>query len=352
MNLSESYKNRIQKLSGIVAENGTGIEPSYDDINDFIYEGEGIFDFQSAKRFSEKILGYNIVKYIGSGSYGASYLTDKRTKLKFTFNVKEFEFAKRHIGGNNEFMADYYNAGKIDRGTYFIEMEYLDPLPSDIKQELEKTLACIISDTSDCHKENMRNRIDHIRTQLGNDGNDIFNWDNYGLKNNQIAIFDPIYENKNTITESYKKRLQELAGLTSNLNANFFKWFDGSKIVNKDGSPMTVHHGTGKKFSSFNIKKSTMSIIWFSSNRKSIETGESGAVGISHIMDLYVSMKNPAGWPEYDKYGLEELVHLGYDGAILPNSDGTFDGFVFEPNQLKSVANKGEWNPGNSNVFK
>jgi hypothetical protein len=43
---------------------------------------------------------------------------------------------------------------------------------------------------------------------------------------------------------------------------------------------------------------------------------------------------------------------LGYDGVILPDADGTFTGFVFEPNKLKSVNNKGEWNPGDKNIYK
>ena len=93
-------------------------------------------------------------------------------------------------------------------------------------------------------------------------------------------------------------------------------------------------------------------IIWFTSNKGAVEAGEVGAAGKGHIMDLYVSMKNPAGWDEYQKYGLGQLESLGYDGAILDNGDGTFDGFVFEPTQIKSVANKGEWNASNKSIYK
>lgn len=156
------------------------------------------------------------------------------------------------------------------------------------------------------------------------------------------------------LLESYKKRLQELSGIKeepNNLNDNFWNWFSGSKVINSDGTPMIVHHGTGKKFSKFSLKNAPQPIIWFTSNKSSIEAGEAGAAGKGHVMNLYALIKNPAGWKEYEKYGLGQLKGLGYDGAILPDSDGSITGFVFEPNQLKSVKNKGEWNSGDKNIF-
>lgn len=132
---------------------------------------------------------------------------------------------------------------------------------------------------------------------------------------------------------------------------NFEAWFKDSKVVDAEGNPLVVHHGTSNDFKVFDLKKATQGIIWFTSNKSAIERGEVGAQGSGNIMDLFVSMKNPAGWDEYEKYGLSQLEAMGYDGAILSNGDGTFDGFVFEPTQLKSVKNKGKWNPGSKNIF-
>jgi len=152
------------------------------------------------------------------------------------------------------------------------------------------------------------------------------------------------------IRKLVRKTLSE--GLESNLNDNFKNWFAGSKVVDKHGNPLPVHHGTAKKFSKFNLKNAPQPIIWFTSNKGAVEAGDVGAAGRGHIMDLYASIKNPAGWNEYEKYGLGQLHSMGYDGAILPDPDGTFTGFVFEPTQLKSVVNKGEWNPNDKNIFK
>ena len=138
----------------------------------------------------------------------------------------------------------------------------------------------------------------------------------------------------------------------SELNTNFNSWFSGSKVVNSDGSPFIVYHGTSKKFSKFNIKKATQGIIWFTSNKESVEAGEVGAQGRGYVMDLYADIKNPAGWNEYEKYGLGQIESMGYDGVILPEQDGNITGFVFNSEQLKSISNKGDWDKGNKNIFK
>ncbi len=155
------------------------------------------------------------------------------------------------------------------------------------------------------------------------------------------------------LSESFKIRLSELAGVkkTGELNDNFYNWFNGSKVVDKSCNPMVVYHGTGKKFKKFNIKKGNQPIIWFTSDRNSVEAGEVGAQGKGHIMDLYVTIKNPAGWKEYGNLGLGQLRDRGFDGVILPDDDGTFTGFIFNANQIKSVFNDGSWDADDANIY-
>jgi hypothetical protein len=131
----------------------------------------------------------------------------------------------------------------------------------------------------------------------------------------------------------------------------FKQWFKDSKVVGTDGKPLVVYHGTSSNFRAFNIKKSVMSIIWFTSDKSKIENGESGAQGRSKVLELYASIQNPADWKAYDQLGLGELISRGYDGAILPDGNGHFDGFVFEPNQLKSATqNRGNFDVHNKNL--
>ena len=130
----------------------------------------------------------------------------------------------------------------------------------------------------------------------------------------------------------------------------FKNWFRNSKVADSQGNPVVVYHGTDKKFRAFSKKKSIMGIIWFTSNKADIEAGEVGAAGKGNILEMYASIQNPAGWEEYDKLGLWELQARGYDGAMLKHKDGSFTGFVFNPTQLKSVKNKGTFDPSNKNL--
>ena len=121
-------------------------------------------------------------------------------------------------------------------------------------------------------------------------------------------------------------------------NSKFNEWFKDSKVVNDDGSPRIVYHGTNNLFTKFDTKKSAMGgIIWFSTDENYIKNGESGAAGNKYIMKLYISMKNPAGWNEYEKYGLGQIEDLGYDGVILPFNDNQYNGFVFNSKQIKII---------------
>lgn len=132
----------------------------------------------------------------------------------------------------------------------------------------------------------------------------------------------------------------------------FKKWFGDSKVVDDKGQPMVVYHGTSDKFTTFNMKKATQGVAWFTSDRAAVETGDVGAQGRGQIMDLYASIQNPAGWSEYDKLTLDELQQRGYDGVLLPDGDGSVTGFVFEPTQLKSASgNKGTFDPKQGNIM-
>lgn len=106
-----------------------------------------------------------------------------------------------------------------------------------------------------------------------------------------------------------------------------------SLLENKNS--MIVYHGTGAKFRKFNLKKSAQGIIWFTSNKEKIKSNDIGANSRGYIITAEVTINNPAGWNEYQKYLLGQLKGLGYDGVILPEKNNHFDCFVFDPKQIK-----------------
>lgn len=133
---------------------------------------------------------------------------------------------------------------------------------------------------------------------------------------------------------------------------NFWRWFGESKVVDGQGRPQVVYHGTDTKFTKINMRKGAQGLFWFTSDKSKIEAGEIGAAGKGVIMELYAKVENPADWKQYNRLGLYEYGREGIDGAILKDADGSFDGFVLDNKQIKSVANKGQFDPANANILK
>lgn len=152
------------------------------------------------------------------------------------------------------------------------------------------------------------------------------------------------------LNEFIRTTIEEFVN-NDNLNDNFWAWFGDSKVIDSNGNPIVVYHATNKDFKSFNFKNAGQPIIWFTNDLNAIKNKEVGAAGYDFTKELYVSIKNPCGWNEYEKYGLGQLENMGYDGCILKDNNDTFSGFVFNPNQIKSVKNKGTWNVNSNNIF-
>ena len=105
---------------------------------------------------------------------------------------------------------------------------------------------------------------------------------------------------------------------------------------NSQPNTYKVYHGTNQEFNKFDFNKSTQGIVWFTDNVESIKNGEHGGGGNKHIMTRYITINNPAGWDEYEKYGLQQLEDMGYDGVILPQGDKT-DYFVFSNKSIRKI---------------
>lgn len=131
----------------------------------------------------------------------------------------------------------------------------------------------------------------------------------------------------------------------------FTEWFGDSKVVDENGAPLVVYHGTDQIFEAFDPYKSIGSQFWFTNKREEIEGGNVGAAGRGVIVEVHLSIQNPAGWAEYDKFGIGELIGLGFDGLALPDTDGQTTYVAFEPTQIKSVNNRGTWDGNDDRIL-
>ena len=97
-----------------------------------------------------------------------------------------------------------------------------------------------------------------------------------------------------------------------------------------------VFHGSATDFDAFDPDRALGTQFWSTTDRKAIEAGEVGAQGAGVIKELYVNIQNPAGWNEYDQFGISELIDQGFDGIAL-EEDGETTFVAFSPDQYRSV---------------
>lgn len=135
------------------------------------------------------------------------------------------------------------------------------------------------------------------------------------------------------------------------------------ELLNEDGTPKAVYHGTGANFTVFKSENGT---YWFSESIDYAEAmayeraGKNGRVGA-----FYLDMKNPYRAklppgqftdPGYEKPIIEKAKSGGYDGVIIENdtdSDIEAETFyvVFLQNQIKSATdNIGTFDRGNNDT--
>ena len=154
----------------------------------------------------------------------------------------------------------------------------------------------------------------------------------------------------------------------------FNAWFGQSKVVDKDGRPLVVYHGTASDFSVFDKSKrgsvsdtsdSMLAFYFTSSQRRANQAAAdaresydepSGAV----VMPVYLSMQNPMisraaqGTPNQTAGLLKRALASGHDGVIFDRGEmGGRDYAVFDPEQVKSaIGNDGAFDPNSADITK
>lgn len=136
------------------------------------------------------------------------------------------------------------------------------------------------------------------------------------------------------------------AGQLKTDTPEFKTWFGESKVTDGQGKPLVVYHGTAKAFDRFDANKTMDGVFWFTSDKTKLERGEAGAAARGELMPVYLSAKNLAGWDQYEKFSIDELIAQGYDGIQLDD-----DYVIFEPTQIKSVNNTGTFSSTDPNIF-
>ena len=143
---------------------------------------------------------------------------------------------------------------------------------------------------------------------------------------------------------------------------SFKEWFGESKVVDKNGEPLVVYHGTGtpNKIEEFKSKNNK---IWFTdkstaqayANFDQDMRDEVGLDSSNNIYPVFLSIKNPKYFDNVSYTTLENFESADNDGMIATNVsdyEGSQEQIVaFNPNQIKSVDNQGTFSIQDNNIY-
>ena len=129
-------------------------------------------------------------------------------------------------------------------------------------------------------------------------------------------------------------------------NAPAFKrWFGESKVVDADGNPLVVYHGSKRNFRIFEEQ--------FNANEPGFFFTESENYAKSYgqkIKKVFLSLKNPY-YAEEDGFTPAEAKDAGYDGYIVEGHMNSTTYVAFSANQIKSATgNNGDYSIFNADI--
>lgn len=135
-----------------------------------------------------------------------------------------------------------------------------------------------------------------------------------------------------------------------------------SKVVDENGEPLVVYHGTGipNKIEEFKSKNNK---IWFTdkstaqayANFDQDMRDEVGLDSSNNIYPVFLSLKNPKYFDNVSYTTLENFESTNNDGMIATNVSD-YEGseeqiVVFSPNQIKSIDNQGTFSTQDNNIY-
>ncbi|RHH25673.1 hypothetical protein DW219_02015 [Desulfovibrio sp. AM18-2] len=161
----------------------------------------------------------------------------------------------------------------------------------------------------------------------------------------------------------------------------FKQWFGDSKVVDKEGKPLVVYHGTGAEFESFDNKKTGANDggLWGRGHYFSAVVGNANSYALrndigARVIPAYVSIKKPlilrtgndlvTRLPDGSDYRslvgsnlngakIKEIaLEGGHDGIVQIKPDGLIGDLVaFSPAQIKSVFNRGTFDAADPRIL-
>jgi len=157
---------------------------------------------------------------------------------------------------------------------------------------------------------------------------------------------------------------------------SFREWFGDSQVVDENGEPLVVYHGTNahvtqfkKKYLGYETESGPAQRIakigfWFNEKPMAMReySRESAGTNYKADMPVYLSIQEPFHTSLYDLFNyaekrkdieqyIKDIKADGYDGLSVNDSEfGGISYVAFSPTQIKSIYNTGTWDGSNPDI--
>ena len=170
----------------------------------------------------------------------------------------------------------------------------------------------------------------------------------------------PLHE-MNPEAEGAARPLASMPPRTARTESEAFRrWFGDSKVVNADGTPMVVYHGTATRADFDTFSRTDDGGYHFGTAAAASERADVSSLEMpQRVMPVYLAIKNPltvedqGGWEAWSDV-IDRAKRQGYDGIRYRNVEedaGSESWIAFRPEQIKSVANRGTFDPANPSIL-
>lgn len=202
-----------------------------------------------------------------------------------------------------------------------------------------------------------------IKSAIGNSG--LFASDSNSLTDQLLDLLSI-----KTITVDGKERSRfnsngQLIHPTENGIRNFWRWFGDSKVVDSEGRPLVVYHGTTDDFSKFDGKATGVNadyenLFFFAQDPDTASTYADHSDG--NVLPVYLKALNPVdrrhvyNLRESRDSAIQKMLEEDRDSAFFndSNQEGRAGGVAWtvrSPDQIKSaIGNSGAFDPNNSSI--
>lgn len=105
---------------------------------------------------------------------------------------------------------------------------------------------------------------------------------------------------------------------------NFYKWFGDSKVVDKQGRPLVVYHGSENKFDTFDIKKIGKYGEAIGHGFYFAEKGIAERYNKGYLYPVYLRMENPVDYLDSNKIKKRQIEDIAdwFNDNYIENEDG------------------------------